>query len=69
MSPYFKPQTKTHRLKHRLAGTPQEYWTLELILDGSVIDIHTSKSLSYIKKRIESWVQKSKEMCSFHNKI
>lgn len=56
MNLYFKPQTKTYRLKHRLAGTPQEYWTLQLILDGSVIDIHTSKSISYIKKRIESWV-------------
>lgn len=55
MNPYFKPQTKTHRLRHRLAGTSQEYWTLELILNGKVVDTYTSKNLAYIKSRMKGW--------------
>lgn len=55
MDSYFKPQVKTHRLRHRAVGSPQEYWTLELILDGKVVNIFTSKNLNYIKAHMKGW--------------
>lgn len=43
---YFGPQNKEYRLRHRLAGTPQEYWTLALFLNGKDAGVFTSKNYS-----------------------
>jgi hypothetical protein len=51
-------QTKSAELNHRLAGMKQEYWTLKLIRDGSIVGVHTSKNQSYITQRKVEWLRK-----------
>jgi hypothetical protein len=52
---YFGEQNKEYRLRHRLAGTPQEYWTLALFLNGKDAGVFTSKSYSYILQKVTAW--------------
>jgi len=47
--------TKSHRITHRCAGTPFEYWALELMIDGKVERVHTSKNYSYICRLSHGW--------------
>ena len=48
-------QTKSFVIGHRLANTPQEYWTLKLILNGELVRVHTSKNQSYILSLAQNW--------------
>ncbi len=48
-------QTKSFKINHRLANTPQEYWTLKLILNGEVVNVHTSKNKTYIVNIAQNW--------------
>jgi hypothetical protein len=48
-------QTKSFVIGHRLAGTRQEYWTLKLVLNGEVVNVHTSKSKNYILNLANNW--------------
>jgi hypothetical protein len=48
-------QTKSFVIGHRLANTPQEYWTLKLVLNGEVVNVHTSKSKNYIVNLARDW--------------
>ena len=43
-----KKQTKTAERKTRMSGEPGQYYTLKLKIDGEVVNVHTSKDLSYI---------------------
>jgi hypothetical protein len=43
-----KKQTKTTERKIRMEGEPGQYYTLKLKIDGEVVNVHTSKDLSYI---------------------
>jgi hypothetical protein len=53
----FPKQTKTIVLNHRLAGTKEEYWTLRLLLDGEIANVHTSKSKAYLLNIAERWTK------------
>jgi len=50
-------QTKTVVIDHRLANTRHEYWTLNLVLDGKIVNTHTSKSKSYIYNIASDWTK------------
>lgn len=57
MNTIFPKQTKTTLLNHRLAGTAQEYWTLKLMLDGELVNVHTSKSRAYLRNIADRWTK------------
>jgi len=51
-------QNKTTEIKTRNANTPAQYFTLACMLDGKVVNVHTSKSYSYILALSNDFLQR-----------
>lgn len=49
---------KTTTIKIHCEGTPAQYWALKCFMDGECVQVHTSKSYSYILERQRNWKQK-----------
>ena len=51
-------QNKTTEIKTRNANTAFQYFTLACMIDGKLINVHTSKSYSYIIKLSKDFLQR-----------
>lgn len=50
---------RTTEIKIRCEGTPAQYWTLKLFLDGELYAVRTSNQYSYILKVQQGWLNQS----------
>ena len=51
---------RTSEIQIRCKGTPAQYWTLKLMINGNVVTVHTSKTWSYILEIQRNWLNPMK---------